>query len=248
MKVRTPLNILTLFFLSAIAIAIAIAVSGCGGGGGGSSSSQTLIPLTTSDIRVYNQGDTLTYNLVVRDTTTGETASGDVTVTVGGIVQNPFGVDCRSITYAGTLTGSSGTVAYSIKTLFYQDAGNSVYDCGEFDDTSGTYTFFTDTATSPNGIFLELKSPVQLGDITSGTVFYDDGTWYDCTNTVQAKENVSVPLGLYESYKIAQSCSFSDGSALVNTVWNVPDILGLKESGILDGFSLVFSAKSTNMN
>ncbi len=241
MRIRTSYALI-LFSLSAFAL------SGCGGGGGGGSSSppQTLIPLTTSDIRTYVEGDSLTLTLVARDTSTGETASGDITVTVSGIVQNPFGIDCRSVILSGTLTGPGGTAPFSIRSLFYQDNNNSLYACGEFDDTSGSYVFLTDTTASPNGVYLETKSPMQLGDITSGVVFFDDGTWEDCTRTVQAKENASVPLGLYESYKISESCSYSDGSTLVNTIWHVPDVFSIKESGVLDGLSMEFALKSTN--
>ena len=241
MKTLAPLYVFILFSVSVFA------VSGCGGGGG-SSTPQTAIPLTTSDMRVYKQGDTLTATVSVRDTSTGETASGDVTITVAGIVQNPFGIDCRSVVFSGTLTGPSGTIAYSVNSLFYQDSNNSMYDCGEFDDTLGRYVFLTNTATSPNGVFMERKSPIQTGDITSGVVFLDDGSWYDCTDTVQGRENVSVPLGFYESYKVSKSCSFSDGTTMVDTVWTVPDIFDLKDSGIFDGFSIVISVKSTSFN
>ena len=85
---------------------------------------------------------------------------------------------------------------------------------------------------------------MQLGDSTSGIVFYDDGTWDDCTATVQSKENVSVPLGLYESYKIYQSCSYSDGRTYVGTQWLVPSIYTLKDTGVIDGLNAELVLKS----
>ncbi len=201
-------------------------------------SAVVVIPLDTSVIRAYQQGDTFTATLYMREILSGQIVSGDVTLTIGAIVPNPYGIDCRSAIYAGTLTGLGGTVAYSVKTLFYQDVNNSIYECGEFNDTLGDYVFLTDTATSPNGIFLETKSPMQIGDSTSGVVFLDDGTWQDCTGTVLAKENVSTPLGLYESYKTALSCSYSDGTTLVSTIWTVPSINDLKETGTMDGVAV----------
>jgi len=222
--------------ISLILLMTAIA-AGCGSSGG-DSSPPVAIPLDTSVIRTYQQGDNLTATVTLRDTATGQTASGTVTVTIGAIVQNPFGIDCRSVTYAGTLTGPAGTIAYNVRSLFYQDASNSLYECGEFNDTLGRYVFLTDTATSPNGIFLEEKSPVQIGDSTSAVFFLDDGTWEDCTRTVLAKENVSVPLGFYESYKVSESCSFSDGTTLTGTLWTVPSIFNLKETGEVDGISI----------
>lgn len=186
--------------------------------------------------------------MTLTDPATGNKASGTVTLVIGGIVKNPFGIDCRSYTLSGSLTGPGGTVALSVRQLLYQDTNNSVYECGEFDDTLGRYVFLTDTATTPNGIFLETKSPVQLGDTTSGVIFYDDGTWDDCTETVQTKENVSVPLGLYESYKIYQNCSYSDGGTSVSTMWLVPSIYFLKETGVIDGLNAEFVLTSYSYN
>jgi hypothetical protein len=213
-------------------------------GSGGGDAPQVVIPLDTSVIRAYKQGDTFTATLNLREILSGQIVSGDVTLIIGAIVPNPYGIDCRSATYAGTLTGSAGTLPYLVRILFYQDTDNSMYDCGEFDDTLGDYIFLTNTATSPNGIFLESKSPVQLGDSTSGVAFLEDGTWQDCTRTVLTKENVSTPLGLYESYKIAESCSYSDGSTSVNTIWTVPSIFNLKETGTMDGFAVEFLLQS----
>lgn len=221
-----------------------ILIQGCSSGGGDSAPPPTAIPLDTSVIRAYQQGDTATGTMTFTDPATGNTASGDVTLVVGGIVQNPFGIDCRAYTMSGTITGPGGTVAFSARQLLYQDTDNSIYECGEFNDTLGRYVFLTDTATTPNGVFLSTKSPVQLGDSTSGIVFYDDSTWEDCTETIQSKENVSVPLGLYESYKIYQSCSYSDGSTLVGTQWYVPSIYYLKDSAVIDGLNAEFVLKS----
>ena len=219
-------------------------VSGCSSSGG--DSAPASIPLDTSTIRTFQQGDSLTATLTIRDTATGNTATGPVTITVGQIVQNPFGIDRRSFTISGTLTGPAGSQAYSVRSLFYQDNNNSLYECGEFNDTLGRYVFVTNAATTPNGIFLETKSPMQLGDSTSGVVFFDDGSWEDCTKSVQSKENVSTPLGVYESYKQSQSCSYSSGTTLVNTIWTVPSIFNLKESGTADGLALEIVVNSVS--
>ena len=223
-----------------------ILLQSCFSNGGG----DVVIPMDTSVIRAYQQGDTFTATLTMREISSGQIVSGNVTITIGAMVTNPFGIDCRSATYAGTLTGPAGTAPYSVRVLFYQDADNSMYGCGEFDEASGDYVFLTDTATSPKGIFLENKSPVQIGDSTSGVVFLDDvnDTWQDCTRTVLAKENVSTPLGLYESYKIAESCSYSDGGTSLNTIWLVPGIFNLKETGTMDGFAVEFLIQSYNLS
>ena len=248
-EMRKNYNILALifFYLSVLAIS-GCGSSGGGGGGGGGATQQTLVPLATSVIRTYSQGDTLTATLKFTETSTGTVVTGDITITVGGIVQNPFGIDCKSGVFSGTLTGPGGTVAYLVRTLIYQDVDGSVYGCGEFNDDLNRYVFLTDTTESPNGIFLETKSPMQLGDSTSAVVFFDDGSWEDCTRTVQAKENVSVPLGLYETYKVAEACSYSDGTTLVNTIWTVPDIFNIKEIAQIDGFAVELLAISATLN
>ena len=216
-------------------ISVVLSLTGCFLDGGGGSSSgvapQTPILLDTSEIRNYTQGDIVAAIVTARDIASGQTFSGNVQITVGDSVKNPVGIDCRIVTYLGTLTGATGSIPYSVKLLFHQDASNSMYACGEYNDTLRRYVFLTDTPTSPNGVFLQRKSPVQLGNTTSGVINLDDGTWEDCTQTVQSKEIVSIPLGLYESYREDHTCSYSDGSTMINTVWVVPSIFNIKESG-----------------
>jgi hypothetical protein len=197
----------------------------------------TLIPLDTSVIRAYQEGDTMEASFTMTRIADGQAFEGDVTVTVGDTVQNPYGIDCRVVTYFGTLTGTAGSEVLAARLLFYQDGDNSMYDCGEYNDSLVRYVFLNDNATSPDGIYLDEKSPVQIGDTTSGVVTYDDGSWEDCTRTVQARENVSTPLGLYESYKVHEACSFSDGTASDVTIWTVPSITELKILGTQDGVS-----------
>ena len=139
-------------------------------------------------------------------------------------------------------------MAWNVRSLMYQDASNSLYDCGHFDDTLGRYVYLTDSADSPDGVFLEVESPMQVGNTTSAVVFYDDGSWEDCTQSVQAIENVSTTLGLYESYKSFESCSYSDGTMLTNTMWTVPSIFNIKESGVADGLSVEIDVKSYSFN
>jgi hypothetical protein len=225
-------------------------VYACGGGGGGGGDNDDepqVILLETSVIRDYQKGDELTATLTSREISSGAEVSGDITITFGQIVQNPFLIDCKSVVYSGTLTSPVGPILYAFESLIYQDADHSIYSCGRFDNALGGYVFLTDTATSPNGIYLGRKSPVQLGDSTSGIVYLDvdksnsisnGDPWEDCTSTVVAKENISTPLGLYESYKTNDSCSFSDGTTLVGSNWVVPSIFNLKELGTADGIEV----------
>lgn len=215
---------------------ISVLISSCGGDDGNPSA--PLVVLDTENIRTYVQGDSLEATYTARYTSLGQSATGNVTATIGGIVQNPFGIDCRLVIYSGTLTGSAGTIAYSVRSLFYQDSNSSLYDCGEFDEDLGRYVFLTDTASTPDGVFLESKSPMKIGDSTSGVLYFDDGTWEDCTETVVAIETVNIPLGKFESYKKNQSCSYSDGDVLESTIWTVPSIFDIKESGVINDIVL----------
>ena len=243
--------------LTLVLAVMAVTGTGCGGsggsGGGGGDNDPVVIPdpvaipLDTSDIRTYQQGDTVTGTSTIKDPVTGEQADGTFTVVIGGIVQNPFGIDCRTSTLSGTFTGPGGSVTVSVESLIYQDANNSLYECGEFDDTLNRYVFLTDnTAVTPKGIYLDIKSSVQLGDVTSGVITFDNGTWQDCTTTVQAKENVDVPAGVYESYKIEENCSYPDGSTSVDTTWFVPSIYFMKEVGTSDGVDAEFVVTDYN--
>ena len=112
-----------------------IIIQGCSSGGGDSTPA-LAIPLDTSDIRIYQEGDTLTATMNLRDTASGNTATGTVTLLVGSIVQNPFGIDCRSYSITGTVTGPAGTIALSVRQLLYQDPNNSLYDCRSEEHTS----------------------------------------------------------------------------------------------------------------
>jgi len=47
-----------------------------------------------------------------------------------------------------------------------------------------------------------------------------------------------VPLGFYETYKIYETCSYSDGTTFVGTYWRVPSIYNIKESGLSDGVTI----------
>jgi len=201
-------------------------------------STPATIALDTSVIRAYQQGDTFNASYAATQIATGQTVSGNVTLTIGDTVQNPYGINCRVVATSGTLTGSAGTVSVSDQSLFYQDANNSLYESGEFDEILGRYVFLTDTATTPDGLYLDEQSPMQVGNITSGVASYDDGSWEDCTKTVQAIENVSTPLGLYESYKVQEVCSYSDGSTSDFTLWVVPSIFTMKEVDVEDGFTV----------
>ena len=196
------------------------------------------IALENSVIRAYQQGDTFNAPYTATETATGETLSGTVTLTICDTVQNPYGINCRVVAASGSLTGSAGTVSISDPSLFCQDANNSLYECGYFDEILGRHVFLTDTATTPDGLYLDEQSPMQVGNITCGVATYDDGSWEDCTKTVQAIENVSTPLGLYESYKVEEVCSHSDGSTGNFTLWVVPSIFTMKEIDVEEGFTV----------
>jgi len=94
---------------------------------------------------------------------------------------------------------------------------------------------------------MKLKSPVEVGNITSGIVSYDDGSWQDCTMSVQAIENVTVPLGSFDAFKAYESCTFPNGGSYSGSQWWVPQIHMVKEISVNnEQLDVVIEATDTN--
>ncbi len=138
---------------------------------------------------------------------------------------NLFNETCKTFDTLITLNDSENE-SISDSFLYFQGDSNTYYDCGRLiEGTEDSYKLITDSATIPNGIFLRYESPLTVGDITSGVVFYSDSSWEDCTITVQAQEQITVPAGTFDTYRITETCSRSDGAFSEAEVWLSP-ILG----------------------
>ena len=189
--------------------------------------------LTSSDIRTYHQGDAINYSSIIAGS--GIALTGTLKQSISKTVTNPSGKKCLEHTVSTTYRGIGGPTPLNVRLLYYQDEQNSLYECGFYDNKTSSYVFITDTPNTPSSIALSIKSPMKVGNTTSNLITYTDGTWKDCTRSVQAIEDVDTAIGVYESYKITESCSNSaDSSNTMTAMWFVPNIYTVKESGIGD--------------
>lgn len=240
-------NILSISWVALLSILLAAFLTACGAGGGGGDGEE-VNPLT-SVIRTYKIGDSITYEMTLKDTASGNEWSGDVIFRIiEEEVTNPYGIKCKAYEIAGTLTGPGGSYPFITKELFYQDDQGNLYDCGKYDKNIG-YIFISNTQDTPDGLKLELKNPVSIGDIFSGTTHYDDGSWSDCTTTIVGTEIVDTLMGKYETYKINSNCSLSNGFTFttVETDWYYPSIYTVKATGILNGYEMTLNMKNYNL-
>ena len=212
-----------------------------------SKTSQTSVDfkLTDSDIRTYHQGDTIHYTSIIAGS--GSALAGNLQQSINNTVTNPSGKKCLEHTISTTLTGVGGPIPITARLLYYQDQQNSLYECGHFDNKTSSYVFITDTPSTPNGVALSIQSPMKVGNTTSHLINYTNGRWKDCTRTVQSIEAVNTAVGVYEAYKITETCSNDADNSKTNVEsWFVPSLYTVKESGtgefiagdfILEGFT-----------
>jgi len=195
----------------------------------------SAIRLDTSDIRTFQKGDTITYRSKVAGS--GVAMTGIITQSIGSTVTNPAGKTCLEHTISTTYTGIGGPAPLNVRLLYYQDKHNSIYECGFYDNDNQkqAYVFITDTENTADGLAMVFESPMKLGNSTSNLTTFTDGSWKDCTRTVKSIEEVVTAVGIYESYKISESCTTdADHSNTNTTIWFVPSVYTIKESGVGD--------------
>jgi hypothetical protein len=227
-------------------IGISFFTISCGDGGDGE---ETQVNPLVSDMRVYKVGDTVTYELTWKYTITGEEWKGEATYLITEEVTNPYGIKCKAYEIAGYYISSGGSaISFRTKELFYQDNQANIYACGKYDEYSGDYIFILDTLSTPNGVKLWWKNPINIGDATSGTIYYQDGSWTDCSFRIIGTETVTTLNGTYETYKASENCSYSNGTTTVETHWLYPSIYDVKRSVLYDnGYEMNLNMKSYSL-
>lgn len=205
-----------------------------------------IIKLTTSDIRNFQHGDSISYRTSVAGN--GSAMSGSMRQLIGQTITNPSGKKCTEQKISGHYEGIGRTTSIDTRLLYFQDNRNSLYECGFFDEKSSSYIFISDTANTPDGLALAIESPLKVGNTTSNLITYTDGSWKDCTRAVHSIENVVTDAGTFESYRITEDCSRDNRNSQTRTqIWFVPNIFTVKESGqgetiagdfILESYSL----------
>ncbi|MCK5235766.1 MAG: hypothetical protein KAR06_02180 [Deltaproteobacteria bacterium] len=201
----------------------------CGGGGGGGGSSE-LIPLSTSNLRIYEANDAWNYTVSGTLTFPGEPALS-ITGTVerqimSSLVQSPISFDfCLDMrTNINLSVQGGGSIVASSNDYFLQDIYGGVYDFGSYSTDTGQI-WINDPAA---GYVLSMESPIAVGQANSYNATYNDGTAQEYMYSVVAIENVSTGLGTFEAYKVTGSMTvdyISGYSAVVSvTAWVVPEI------------------------
>lgn len=238
-----------------LVIGISSLTLACGSGGGGSSVTvdaeqnidMPVAPLTR-DIRNYKIGDTITYAMTLKDNSSGNIATGDIVFQVTKEVENPYGIKCKEFSMAGILNWSGESFSRITRSLYHQDSQGNLYHCGKYNHKSVSYTFIDDSIDTPNGLATSLENPVSIGNVVSGIVYYDDGRWTNCTAEITGSETVTTLMGMYQSYKESESCSYSDGSSFVATSWLYPSIYYIKGTAVSnDGDEITIDMKSYNL-
>jgi hypothetical protein len=108
---------------------------------------------------------------------------------------------------------------------FLQDANGSIYTYGG-DTGIGSGDVWVTSPTS--GYFLDLESPMAVGQNNGTSVTFTDGSSMTRSYSVTAIENVSTGIGTFESYRISENITinYPDGDRVVesNTYWYVPGL------------------------
>jgi hypothetical protein len=228
MKKISPFSSLFLIVVFTI-----FSVIGCGGGGGGGDSTPP-IPLKTSNIRQFEPSDSWNYSA------SGTLSDGVTTVNITGtansqvlstLKQSPVTQDdCLDQFTVITLSGQGQSITFDSHDYFLQDSNGSIFIYGEGDIVSGDiWVIFP-----AEGYYLSLESPMAVGQSHGSMVDFDDGSSLTYSYSVDSIQNVSTPLGSYESYKITSNLSVVYGtgdSEVVNaTSWYVPGLGTVKLS------------------
>jgi hypothetical protein len=219
-------------FIHMFSLVLTIGLFGCGGGGDGSSSSN-VIPLKTNNIKQAESGDSWNYNL--NGTYSDTSQSFNVSGTLNGQIlattkQSPITLEiCLDRYSTGTLTGPGGSITLDSHSYFLQDSNGSIYVYGEGESGSPD----TWVVSPVSGYYLEMESPMSIGQSNGASVLFSDGENLTFSYSVDAIENVSTGVGTFEAFRTSQSFSHDfgggDSTVIVETVWIVPGLGIVKE-------------------
>ena len=207
-------------FFSIIKVVCLIAFSawtlGCGGGGGGSSSSSSAtIPATTNSMKIYQGGETLTYDYLY----TASYYDGS-----GAVMSS--GKETQSL-YSGW---SSADISNPLYKLVINDqpttgVSTTLEDFYFYDTSKNLIRYLTGTnhysnKGNPTTGSLFMPSVLSVGYGWSNTTYlkqFNGIDYYGTVNyTIVSKEVVSVPMGNVEAYKITYTGNMTSGLFMRN--------------------------------
>lgn len=223
-----------------ILLAVSCACVGCNDGGG-SASPIPLVPITSTSMRMISHGDSHTYSFSGSYETDGASTNGNPQVDTeqfSGSQTSLVSSDTAQVSADPSLTLFRVTDTYS--SYFQQStatvASNPAGQLFFIEDGEGYYVTSADAA--DKGLPTELASTLDVASwwrAADYTLYKSDGAAaiYNNNCTVIAREEVTVPAGRFETFKV--SCarsmeyhrySFSnDGTLSTNgTYWIHPSI------------------------
>jgi hypothetical protein len=185
-------------FLVVFACALLV---GCGGGGGGSST----LPISDT-IRAMIPGDQWQYSIngTLSDGSTTLNVTGTWILTYSGAtVTTPYSETAHLMLNSATFTVAGRTFTTSGAEYISQDASGTLWSHGG-EDENGTYWVI-----SPDtGKYVDVRSPMMIGTSWGDFVQTSDGDSDNTNCVVTATENVNVPAGRFEAFKVTENGYF----------------------------------------
>jgi hypothetical protein len=125
-----------------------------------------------------------------------------------------------------TISGVPGITALSIDDHLYfnQDASGTMRTFGGIDESTQDI-WIVNPAT---GFFIATASPMAVGNSGSSDVAFTDSSSLSYSYSVVSIDNVTTPIGYYESFKMTESSTYQypggDEEVVESTVWYVPGL------------------------
>jgi hypothetical protein len=221
-----------------------------------------VITLKTSTIQQYAPGMNWSYTLT--GTLTNENGAFPITGTMAAQIlpttkQSPVTLEqCLDRYTSMTFTVNGQTISSDDHDYSLQSTDGSILNYGMTTDSGDAWV-----VSPANGFYLEVMSPVALGQSFGASVIFSDGSALTYAYTIDDVEEVSTGIGIYQAYRvtISETKDYPTGNisryiAKV-TSWVVPGLGELKEIGTATYYSggniaaiLSFTAVlfSTNVN
>ena len=201
-----------------ILLVIILLTLACGSSGDDSPPPPSVIALKTSTIRDIAPGDSWNYSVTARlyDSTTTYNLTGEASEQIlSTTVFDPItSTNCLDKFTTLNLSGSGQTINDSFHDYGLQDANGSIHVYGENDGSGNVWI-----NTSP-GYYVQIVSPVTLGQSGGKTFTYTDGTSQTYAYVVAGSTvNVNTAIGTFEAYRISvdRTWNYSTGRRLIST-------------------------------
>jgi hypothetical protein len=204
--------------LVSLVVMIAL-IAGCGGGGGGN----LTPPALDDDVRQMQPGDRWVY------TVTGTATDGSGSIAVIGTltktvtsnevtVPDPVDAPARVVTWSGTVAGVGYSKSLSTEEYLTQDTDGSIWTYGG-KDAGGVY-WIVSPVTGRNQY---VWSPLATGREWGSHEETSDGLSFDRNFEVIETATITVPAGVFETYRVTGTGLFA-GSPSEEEVWWAPQI------------------------